>query len=313
MSAVLDDLNRSIGCNPRDYPKIGLLAGDGNFPFRVAEAARAQGHEVVCVGIRDHARPELAKAVDKFYWSGIASLGRMIHSLKREDVRFAVMAGKIHKVEIFRPWRYFHYLPDMRMIRFWLSRRRGDNKDDSLLRGIIEEFEKEGILFGSALQLCPDLLVKDGKLTKRAPSARECRDIVFGWRLAKEMGRLDVGQSVAVKEEAVLAVEAIEGTDQAILRAGTLCKSGCFTVVKVAKPNQDMRFDVPTVGQQTIRNMHTAGARVLAIEGDKTILIDSDDTIALANKHGIAIVAVKEEDIQKLMETPPTDSDTAAA
>ena len=157
---------------------------------------------------------------------------------------------------------------------------------------MIAEFERDGLRFGSALDYCPELLVRTGLLTRRAPTAFEERDIAFGWELAKDMGRLDVGQSVAVHERAVLAVEAIEGTDQAIARAGRLCRRGGFVVVKVAKPQQDMRFDVPTVGCATIETMHQARARVLAIEAGKTILLDEAATVALADRYGIAIVAV---------------------
>ena len=146
-------------------------------------------------------------------------------------------------------------------------------------------------MFESALDLCPELLVRPGVLTRRRPTAAEEADIAFGWELAKEMGRLDVGQSVAVKERAVLAVEAIEGTDRAIARAGELCRAGGFVVVKVAKPQQDMRFDVPTVGCSTIETLHRAGGRVLAIEAGKTIVLDQDETVALADRYGITIVA----------------------
>ena len=156
----------------------------------------------------------------------------------------------------------------------------------------IGEFAADGFHFTSALDLCPELLVSPGVLTHREPSPREREDIRFGWELAKEMGRLDVGQSVAVKERAVLAVEAIEGTDRAIARAGEYCRSGGFVVVKVAKPQQDMRFDVPTVGCSTIESMHRAGGRVLAIEAAKTILLDQPATINLADRYNISIVAL---------------------
>jgi DUF1009 family protein len=147
--------------------------------------------------------------------------------------------------------------------------------------------------FASALDFCPELLVKEGILTRRAPTPREQQDIEFGWMLAKEMGRLDVGQSVAVKEKATLAVEAIEGTDRCIERAGQLCRSGGWSLVKVAKPQQDMRFDVPTIGVSTIENLHRAGAKVLAIEADQTILLDRDDVIARADCYGLSIVAMR--------------------
>ncbi len=149
-----------------------------------------------------------------------------------------------------------------------------------------------GCSLKSPSTLCPELLVRPGILTRRPPTAREETDIAFGWEMAKEMGRLDVGQSVAVKECAVLAVEAIEGTDRAILRAGELCRAGGFVVVKVAKPQQDMRFDVPTVGCTTIESLRQAGGRVLAIEADKTIVLEQAQTVALADRYGLTIVAL---------------------
>jgi UDP-2,3-diacylglucosamine hydrolase len=267
---------------------IGLLAGNGRFPIVFAEKARSLGIPVVCVGLRHEADPQLAGLVHRFYWVGVAQLGRMIHCFKRAGVHRLVMAGKVKKaVFMYKPWRVFSLLPDWRMIRFWYRRSRRDNRDDSLLRGVIAEFAADGLRCESALDLCPELLVRPGVLTQRKPTERERSDIAFGWDLAK-----DVGQSVAVKEKTVLAVEAIEGTDQAIRRAGELCRAGGFVVVKVAKPQQDMRFDVPTVGCTTIETMHLAGGRVLAIETGKTILLDEADTIALADRHGISIIAV---------------------
>jgi UDP-2,3-diacylglucosamine hydrolase len=277
---------------PRQAEPVGLLAGSGRFPVVFAEKARALGIPVVCVGIRGEAPPELAGLVQRFYWAGLARLGRMIRCFKHAGVRRAVMAGKIHKTAMYTPWRWLRYVPDWRMLAFWFRRRRRDNKDDSLLLGVINEFAADGIRFESALDLCPELLVKAGVLTRRAPSSREEVDISFGWELAREMGRLDVGQSVAVKEKAVLAVEAIEGTDRAIARAGELCRRGGFVVVKVAKPQQDMRFDVPTVGCSTVEAMYRAGGRVLAIEAGKTIILEQEQTVALADRYGIAIVAL---------------------
>jgi DUF1009 family protein len=272
---------------------VGLLAGAGRFPVLFAEKARQLGLPVVCVGIRGLAAPELTQLAHRFYWTGIARIGRVIRCFKRERVERVVMAGKLHKVAMHLPFRWLRMIPDLRTLRFWYSSRRRDNTDDALLLGVIDEFASDGLRIESALDLCPELLVTPGVLTRRTPTAREERDIHFGWQLAKEMGRLDVGQSVAVKERAVLAVEAIEGTDRAILRAGELCPSGGFVVVKVAKPQQDMRFDVPTVGCSTIENIHRAGGRVLAIEANKTIVIDQSDTVALADRYGISIVALQ--------------------
>ena len=270
---------------------IGLLAGWGRFPVLFAEKAKSLGHRVVCVGIRGMAdRAAIEPHVHRFYWTRLASLGRPINCFKREGVRSWTMAGKVFKINIFhRPWRL---MPDLRMIRFWWFRQRRNNADDNITLGIIDEFTKEGMTCMSALDLCPELLVNAGLLTKRKLTASEEKDIAYGWELGKEMGRLDIGQSVIVRNRAVLAVEAIEGTDRAIQRAGELCQSGGFVVVKVAKPQQDMRFDVPAIGVSTIETMSKVGGRVLAIEAGKTILLDEEATIAAADRHGITITAL---------------------
>jgi DUF1009 family protein len=271
---------------------IGLLAGRGRFPIVFAEKARSVGIPVVCVGIRSEASPELIGLVQEFHWCRLAAFGRAIRCFKNAGVERLVMAGKITKQVLYSPWRWLQLFPDWRTVRFYFSRRRADNRDDSILLGVIDEFARDGLIFESALNLCPELLVQAGTLTRRPPTAREERDITFGWQLAKQMGRLDVGQSVAVHERAVLAVEAIEGTDQAILRAGSFCRSGGFVVVKVAKPQQDPRFDVPTIGTSTIETMRQAGGKVLAIEANETILLDHCATVALADRYGITIVAL---------------------
>ncbi len=219
----------------------------------------------------------------------------MIRLFKRAGVERLVMAGKVPKADLMHdPWKVITYLPDWRTIRLYCFGRRRDNTDNALLLAVIDEFASEGLTFESALTLCPELLVKPGILTRRAPTAREEADIAFGWTLAREMGRLDVGQSVTVKDRAVLSIEAIEGTDKAILRAGELCRAGGFTVVKVAKPKQDMRFDVPTVGCDTIEAIRRAGGRVLAVEGDQTIFLDQAKAVALADRYGLTVVALAE-------------------
>ncbi len=275
---------------------VGLLAGWGRFPIAFAEKARSVGLRVACVGLRDEADPCLAGLCESFHWCSPARMGRMIRLYQRAGVERIVMAGKVHKANIVhKPWKIFTLLPDWRTVVWWYFRRQRDNRDDSLLLSVIDEFARDGLIFDSALNLCPELLVNAGYLTQRKPTARELADIEFGWDLAKKMGELDVGQSVAVKERAVLAVEAIEGTDRAIQRAGEYCKAGGFVVVKVAKPQQDMRFDVPTVGRSTIETMHRAGGKVLAIEADKTIVLDREQTVALAERYGIVMVALQKQ------------------
>jgi UDP-2,3-diacylglucosamine hydrolase len=274
---------------------VGLLAGSGRFPILFAEAARRQGLKVACVGIKYEAPPELRELCATYETAGVAKLGRMIRLFERRGVERIVMAGKVTKNVMYTPWRFVQLCPDFRMLRMWYFRNRKDNRDDSILLGVIAEFERDGMTFASALDYCPELLVNEGLLTRRAPTVRERDDIAFGWQLAKEMGRLDVGQSVAVKEKAALAIEAIEGTDRCIERAGQLCRAGGWTLVKVAKPQQDMRFDVPTIGITTIENLHRAGARVLAIEASRTIVIDQPDVIALADRYGLSIVALPDQ------------------
>jgi DUF1009 family protein len=275
--------------------KVGLLAGSGRFPITFAAKARELGLPVVCVGLRDLASPELAGMVSRFYWSSPLRLSRMIRLFRREGVERVVMAGKVQKANLmYRPWKLFALLLDWRTLRLWYFGRRRDNKDDTLMLSLIAEFAGEGLHFDSALTFCPELLVSQGTLTRRSPTAAERRDIAFGWEMAREMGRLDVGQCVSVKDRTVLAVEAIEGTDRSIERAGQLCRAGGFVVVKIAKPQQDLRFDVPTVGRDTIQTLHRAGGRVLAIEAGRTIVLDQAETVALADRCGITIIALED-------------------
>ena len=283
----------SVRLTRRPARPVGLLAGSGRFPILFAEAAHRQGLRVACVGIRYEASEELQALCSSFQVVGVARLGGMIRAFRREGVERIVMAGKVTKNVIYTPWRIVQLCPDLRTILWWYRRNRTDNRDDSLLLSVIAEFERDGMTFASALDFCPELLVKEGILTRRAPTASERKDIEFGWALAREMGRLDVGQSVAIKEKAALAVEAIEGTDRCIERAGQFCRSGGWTLVKVAKPQQDMRFDVPTIGVTTIENLHKARARVLAIEAGMTILLDQEEVIALADRYGLSIVALR--------------------
>jgi DUF1009 family protein len=284
---------RSLGATRRQQARpIGLVAGSGRFPILFAESAKRQGLRVACVGIKYEASVELRWLCESFEIVGVAKLARLVRAFHRMGVEEIVMAGKVTKNVIYTPWRVLQLMPDWRTIRMWYRYARSNNSDDNILLGVISEIERGGLRVASALDYCPELLVKSGILTRRGPTAAEQKDIEFGWYLAKEMGRLDVGQSVAVKERAVLAVEAIEGTDRCIERAGQMCRKGGWALVKVAKPQQDMRFDVPTIGTTTIENLHNAGASVLAIEAHKTILLDQPEVIALADGYRLSIVAL---------------------
>jgi DUF1009 family protein len=274
---------------------VGLIAGWGKYPLVVAEALRQQGYRTYCLGVLGHAAPALADICDDFRWSGLAKFGAAIRYFKRHGVAEATMAGKIHKQFMFQPWFLLRHLPDCKTVRAFMPHfltRRKDCKDDTLLGRVVALFAADGIRFSPATDYAPELLVKKGQLTRRTPNDAQQKDIDFGWKIAKELGRLDCGQTVAVKSQAVLALEAVEGTDACIRRAGQLCPAGNFTVVKVAKPQQDMRFDVPTVGLETLQTMCQAGARVLAVEAERTIFLDGQEVVDFANRNRMVIVAL---------------------
>ncbi len=285
---------------PAKKRRVGIMAGWGRYPVLIAESLRRQGCETYCLGVIGHADPKLAEICDDFEWIGLMKFGRAVRYFKRHDVVETTMAGKIFKVELFQKSAWLRNLPDFRTIKMFIPHfltRKQDARDDTLLLAIVDEFAHEGIHFVPGTDYVPDLLVHAGLLTRRAPSAWQKKDVAFGWRMAKEMGRLDVGQSVVVKDQAVIAVEAVEGTDLCIRRAGELCKAGGFTVVKVAKPQQDMRFDVPAIGRNTLESIIAGGGSVLAVEAGKTILIDRDDVLAFADENNLCIIAVDENEI----------------
>lgn len=275
--------------------KFGLVAGWGRYPIVIAETLKAHGCRTYCVALKDHADPVLEEICDHVQWTGVAKLGKAISYFARSGVQHATLAGKVFKVRLFHRGAWFKHLPDWRCIRtFWphFVAANKDRKDDTLLLAIVKAFAEDGITLCPATDFAPELLVKFGQLTKLAPSPSLRKDIEFGWQLAKEMGRLDIGQSVVVKDRACLAVEAIEGTDECIVRAGQLCPSGGFTVVKVAKPQQDMRFDVPTIGVKTLETMVAAGGKMLVVEANKTILVDESEFIEFANRHRLIVVSL---------------------
>ncbi len=297
---MLETEATSLPLRPPARPSepIGLLAGWGRFPIVFAQTAREQGFSVHCLGIEGMASPELGDVCDHFSTAPLARLGKAIRYFRRRNITSAVMAGKVEKRVLFDPFRLVRLLPDWRTLHMWFRYCRENKKDDTLLLAVIREFARDGIHFESALTFCPELLVKHGFLTSRQPTATQWKDILFGWEIAKDMGRLDIGQTIVVNDTAVIAVEAIEGTDECIRRAGLLCRRGGMSVIKVAKPNQDMRFDVPTIGLQTIQTMRESGARVLAIESGMTILLDEAEVVALADKLGICIVSIKSDEMR---------------
>ncbi len=265
----------------------GLIAGNGKFPFLVVEGARRAGVQLAVAAIREETDPAIERAVaaadGRVAWVGIGQLGRMIRFFKREGVERAIMAGQVKHVQIFSG-----ALPDLRMLKMLVSLPRRNT--DALIGGVAQELAREGIELIDSTYFLQDQLPTEGVLTRRAPDERERGDIEYGLEVAREIARLDLGQTIVVRARACVAIEAMEGTDAVIHRAGELAR-GRLTVVKVAKPNQDMRFDVPVVGVPTISAMVEAGATCLCITSGKTLMFDREEMIRLAEKHRLSVVA----------------------
>ncbi|MCE5186136.1 MAG: UDP-2,3-diacylglucosamine diphosphatase LpxI [Planctomycetaceae bacterium] len=275
-----------------DSPNVvGLIAGQGRLPFMVADGARRAGLKVVCVGLTDSVEPALAEHVDVFFYGAIARPGGWMRKLRGHGVRETIMVGRVAKKRIYTPWRILKYLPDWRALRIWYWRlRKKDKRNDTLLRAIADEFASGGIILDDSTKYCQEHLADRGVMTRRQPPASALKDIRFGWDLLKKIGDLDIGQAIAVREREIIAVEAIEGTARMIERAGQLCKKGGWTLLKAPRAHHDMRFDVPCIGQDTIESLKKHGAACVAVEAGKTILIDKPQTLALADKLGIAVV-----------------------
>ena len=265
--------------------KLGLIAGNGQFPFLVLEGAKRAGVEVAVAAIREETDPQIEKIADNVTWVGVGQLGKMLRFFKNEGVEKAIMAGQVKHVQIFSS-----SIPDLRMVKMLLRLPRKNT--DALIGAVAEELASEGIELIDSTAFLKDYLPQPGVLTKRAPDDLECGNIEYGLEVAHEIARLDLGQTIVVRDRACVAIEAMEGTDAVIRRAGELAR-GRLTVVKIAKPDQDMRFDVPVVGLSTIQTMVAAGATCLCLTAGKTLMFERENVCTLANKHKIAIVAVE--------------------
>jgi len=269
---------------------LGLIAGRGRFPLEVARALRRRGERVAAVAFKNETDPALEAEVDALEWVYLGELGRLVEGLRGAGAREAVMAGKIPKVRLYGDLGALR--PDPRALA--LLARLADRKDDTILRAIAAELEAEGVRLRTQPEVAPELFAGPGPLGSRRPSAAEAADVAFAWPIAKALGGLDIGQTVAVRDRAVLAVEAIEGTDAAIARAGAMA-SGGIVVVKVAKPDQDLRFDMPAIGLDTLKALREARAAVLAFEAGRTVVLDREELAREADALGIAVVGVAPE------------------
>lgn len=264
--------------------KFGLIAGNGKFPFLVLEGAKRAGASMAVAAIREETDPAIEQLAERLTWVGIGQLGKLLRFFKNEGVEKAIMAGQVKHVQIFSG-----AIPDMRTLKMLLRLPRRNT--DALIGAVASELASEGIELIDSTYFLKDQLPQPGALTKRAPDELERGNIEYGLEIANEIGRLDLGQTIVIRDRACVAIEAMEGTDAVIRRAGELAR-GRLTVVKVAKPDQDMRFDVPVVGVPTVTSMIEAGATCLSLTAGKTLMFDREEMIALANQNKIAIVAV---------------------
>ncbi len=267
--------------------RIGLIAGNGQFPFLALDAARSLGHDVTVVAIREEAHPSIEAAAAtgrpaEFHWVSLGQLGRCIDILKRADVTRALMAGQVKHTRIFSG-----IVPDLTLLS--VLRRLRTRNTDALISAVADVLGTHGIQLVDSTAFLDPLLARSGTLTERAPNDEERGDLAFGYGMADAIAGLDIGQTIAVRQRAVVAVEAMEGTDEVIARAGRLAGPGCC-VIKVAKPNQDMRFDVPVIGVPTVDALSAAGATVLSVDAARTVVLDGERVFEAANAAGVAVV-----------------------
>ncbi len=271
-----------------DMDNIGIIAGGGQFPLIAADAAKKQGLRVTAVAFEGEADEQLARKADEIEWIRLGQLGRLIKAFKKRNVSKALMAGTINKSKMFG-----NIKPDIKGLAF-LSKF-AIFHDDNILRALADELKGEGIEIVSSTMYLPELLAPEGCLTKRKPDKEEKKDIELGWKVAKELGKLDIGQCAVVRKKTILALEAIDGTSATILRGGKIAGERAV-IVKVSKPDQDMRFDVPSVGIDTIKAMIEVKAGVLAVEAGKTLVFDREKMIELANSNKISIMSCNLQD-----------------
>ncbi len=268
--------------------KLGLIAGMGGLPLTLAAEAKKMGHYVVAIALQPPADESLKPISDEFHKISLGRFGGLLSLLKKLSISNVVMAGKVPKALLYE--NKANIIPDLKAVKLLFSLK--NQSDDTIMSAVVKELEKKGITVHKTTDFTRDLLATEGLMTRRKPSEKDLKDIHFGWDIAKEIGGLDIGQTVVVKNLAVMAVEAIEGTDQAISRGGKLAKKDAV-VIKVSKPKQDMRFDVPVAGVETLRSMKKVSAKVLALEAGKCIIVDKNKFIHEADKSGIIVVGVK--------------------
>lgn len=281
--------------SPQSSTPLGLIAGEGIFPLLVARGARASGRKVVAAAFGGSAWPELRGEVDVFKWVGVLRIGQWIRVLQAHGCTEAILVGRVAKEKMYNRWRWFQYIPDFRTFGIWVKTLRWDKRDRTVLRAIDQELASEGIQLIDQTAYCAEHLATPGVLTRTAPTEKQWQDIRFGWDICQTISRLDIGQCIAVVDKNIVAVEAVEGTNAMIDRAGQLCKVGGWTLIKVSNSSHDMRLDVPTVGTTTIEKLHANRAAVLVLEPARTIMLEKPKVLELADRYRIAIVGYSPE------------------
>ncbi len=269
-----------------DPEKYGLIAGNGRFPFMVAESARRQGIDMVVAAIKEETSPDIEGCGFPVQWLGLGQLGKLVGFFKAEGVTRAIMAGQVKHVQIFGS-----SLPDLTMIRMLAGLKQKNT--DTLIGGVARVLENEGITIVDSTALLAPYMAERGVLTRRGLSPREQADVDYGRPIAHKIALMDIGQTIVVRDRAVVAVEAMEGTDAVILRAGGLAQNKKLSVIKVSKPRQDMRFDVPVIGVPTVENMARAGATALVVDAYRTLVMDREHLVRLADENSMAVVALE--------------------
>ena len=269
---------------------LGLIAGEGIFPLLVARGAKAAGRRVVCAALDGCALPQLKDECDRFAWVGVARLGRWVRFLRSAGCTDAIMVGRVTKTRMYDPWRYFRYIPDLTTAKIWLTRLRHDRSPQAILSAIADTLATQGITLIDSTAYTTDQLATPGVMTRTQPTDAQWHDIRAGWEICQQISRLDIGQSIAMLNNDVIAVEALEGTNAMIERAGTLCKLPGWTLIKVANKQQDMRMDVPTIGVTTLEKLRDARAGCVVLEPGKTVLLEKQKVIELADRYKISIV-----------------------
>ena len=272
---------------------VGVIAGGGRLPVLIARSLRERGHVVHGLGLARQYDADLVDFCDSFDEAPLLRIGAWAKSLRRRGVRHAIMVGRVDKSKLMHdPWRLAKNIPDARTLMAWYRRLRHDRRSHAVLATIAEELDRDGVSLIDSTAPIPEQLAATGVMTHRQPTKEQAADIEFVWPLLTEMLRLDIGQGLTVRERDVLAVEAVEGTDRMIERTGDLCRCGGWTLCKGARAGHDRRSDVPTVGVQTIQNMHLAGGRCLALAAGDVIMVDREEMLELADRLGIAVVGV---------------------